>query len=80
MFANDVDQSDRYQQLLRYLEAGWQIDPPVFVRPTWYTRAEQAETYHFVLKADDKCMLLSVPQSSAVERFVRDQRLRVNRL
>lgn len=80
MFADDVDQTDHYQQLLGYLEAGWQIDPPVFIRPTWHTRTEQTETYHFVLKANDKRMLVSVPQSGAVERFVRDQHLRVNRL
>lgn len=80
MFANDVDQTDHYQQLLCYLEAGWQIDPPVFIRPTWHTRTEQKETYHFVLKANDKRMLVSVPQSGAVERFVRDQHLRVNHL
>jgi hypothetical protein len=70
----------RYQRLLEYLEDGWAIDPPVFVRPVWHTLHRAQDAYHFILKRADALHLLVVPTSPEVEQFVRGKQLPLNRL
>lgn len=68
------------EELLRYLDRGWVIDPPVLVRPTWYLRSAARDTYHFVLKHDGQCVLVSVPECAAIEQFVAGRGLTLSRM
>lgn len=77
---SSADVVERYEQLLQYLGNGWEIEPPVFLRPTWHTRAKARETYHFVLKRQSKRWLITVPASPAAERFIAEQDLPVSAL
>lgn len=77
---SSADVVGRYEQLLQYLDSGWEIEPPVLLRPTWHTRAEAKETYHFVLKREDQRWLMTVPVSSAAARFIVEQDLSVSAL
>ncbi len=70
----------RFQRLREYLEEGWTIDPPIFVRPIWHTLRRTQNAYHFILKRADALNLLVVPVTPEVEEFVRVQRLPLNRL
>ena len=70
----------RFQRLLEYLEEGWEIDPPIFVRPLWRAIHKPEDAYHFILTRSRELHLLVVPRSPGVDQFVRDRRLPLNRL
>ncbi len=72
--------NDRFYQLIKALEAGWEIDEPVLIRAAWRSTGEVSGTYHFVLrqKADDKTTLLSLPPSSELLTFLTNHKIRIN--
>ncbi|NJN99090.1 MAG: hypothetical protein HC875_35845 [Anaerolineales bacterium] len=69
----------RFVQLIKALDAGWEIDQPVLIRSTWRTATESSGTYHFVLrqKAHDKTTLLSLPPSPELLAFLADHKINI---
>ncbi len=61
--------------LMGALETGWQVEPPVYVRPDWSKSAEGHSAYHFVLqnRAARLTTLLSVPDCPEVQRLLDEQ-------
>ncbi|MGB0384572.1 MAG: hypothetical protein ACPGWR_07085 [Ardenticatenaceae bacterium] len=70
----------RYQLLQQYLQEGWVVDPPVFVRSEWAIQQKDRHTYHFILKRAKRLDLLAIPRSEELETFVREQELRLSYL
>jgi hypothetical protein len=72
----------RFQQLIKALETGWEIDEPVLIRATWHTATHQSGIYHFVLrqKSEDKTTLLSLPPSAELLTFLATHKISVSRL
>lgn len=64
------------------LAQGWQIEPPVYVRPHWRRSSypEERKTYHFVLWQGDKVNLVSVLECPEIQQFLVDQELIVDQL
>jgi hypothetical protein len=64
----------RYYNLIAALDAGWKVEPPIYVRADWSLAAKNANVYHFVLRRDALRMttLLSVPDCEAVQRLIED--------
>ena len=70
----------RFQRLQEYLADGWDIDPPIFVRPVWHTLHQSQDAYHFVLRRAEALHLLVVPRTPDVDLFVSQRRLPLNHL
>ena len=72
--------NERFYQLIKALETGWEIDEPVLIRAAWRPAGEVSGIYHFVLrqKADDKTTLLSLPPSSELLSFLAHHKIRIN--
>jgi hypothetical protein len=62
----------RYHTLLTALDAGWRVEPPVYVRADWSLKSKHTKVYHFVLRRDSLRMttLLSVPDCEAVRGLI----------
>jgi hypothetical protein len=75
----NIKQDSRFVQLIKALEAGWEIDEPVLMRSTWRTAMEASGTYHFVLrqKACDKTTLLSLPPSPELLSFLAHNKISI---
>ena len=69
----------RFLQLIKALDAGWEIDEPVLIRATWRTATESSGTYHFVLrqKIDDQTTLMSLPPSAELLAFLADHKISI---
>lgn len=69
----------RFLQLIKALDAGWEIDQPVLIRSTWRTASEASGTYHFVLrrKAQDQTTLLSLPPSPELLAFLANHKISI---
>lgn len=63
----------RYHTLLAALDAGWRVEPPIYLRADWSVRAK-ARVFHFVMRRDSLRMttLLNVPDCDAVRRLISD--------
>lgn len=74
-----IKEEPRFCQLIKALEAGWEIDEPVLIRAAWRTATEAAGTYHFVLrkKVDDKTTLLSLPPSPELLTFLANHKINI---
>jgi hypothetical protein len=61
----------RYHTLLTALDAGWRVEPPVYIRADWSLKS-RSKVYHFVLRRDSLRMttLLSVPDCEAVRGLI----------
>lgn len=77
-----TENNNRFNQLTKALDAGWEIDEPVLIRATWRANGEAAGTYHFVLrqKTEDKTTLLSLPPSSELLSFLAVKKIRISTL
>ena len=64
----------RYCTLVAAIDAGWRVEPPIYLRADWSIAAKDSKVYHFVLQRDTKRMttLLSVPDCEAVRRLITD--------
>ncbi len=60
------------------LAEGWQIVQPIFARPLWSSLDDQQKAFHFVLQRERATRLMTIPDSNAVERFIRDRALLIN--
>ena len=61
----------RYHTLLTALDAGWRVEPPIYVRADWSLKS-RTKVFHFVLRRDSLRMttLLSVPDCEAVRGLI----------
>lgn len=77
-----VKDNKRFAQLLKTLEAGWEIEEPVLLGAMWRPAAETSGAYHFVLKnkADGKTTLLSLPPSPQLLLFLAENNINVSAL
>lgn len=71
-----------YAHLIAMLAQGWQIEPPVYIRPCWRSclRSRKENTYHFVLWNGNKVNLVSVLDCPEVQQFLVDSDLATDRL
>lgn len=60
------------------LADGWEIVQPIFARPLWSATDDSATAFNFVLRGPHGTRLITVPQDSRVERFIRDRHLQVD--
>ena len=67
-----------YAQLTAMLDQGWQIEPPVYIRPRRRSRSKKENTYHFVLWRDDRVNLVSVLDCPEIQQFLADNRLAID--
>lgn len=63
------------RELRALLADGWDLVQPIFVRPQWSN--EQQMALHFVLQRDRATQLLTLPETRALLRFVRQRAWRV---
>ncbi|MFN8471612.1 MAG: hypothetical protein U0822_05280 [Anaerolineae bacterium] len=63
----------QYNELLLALQDGWAVDPPIYVRPTWWTHSASQLTYHFVLRRRGELNLVSVADSVVVRDLIEQQ-------
>jgi hypothetical protein len=79
-----------YNYLITMLTEGWNIEPPVYVRPRWqsratsrtplHRRAQKENTYHFVLRYGDRFSLISVFDCPEVQQLLEDRELSIDHL
>jgi hypothetical protein len=67
------------QMLRAALAEGWELVQPIFARPQWTALDDRETALHFVLQREHTTQLLTVPETRAVQRFVRTQAWRVQR-
>jgi hypothetical protein len=63
------------RELRGLLAEGWDLVQPIFVRPQWSD--EQQMALHFVLQRDRATRLITLPETRALLRFVRQRAWRV---
>jgi hypothetical protein len=68
----------RFSELCGALAEGWEIVPPIFVRPLWSARSSMDRAFHFVLHRGRHTRLVVVPRFNQVEQFVREHHLAVD--
>jgi len=76
-----VNQSDRFLQMLKSFERGWEIDEPVIVGAMWRAGSEaNSEVYHFVLrnKGEDRITLWSFSTSPQLLAFLSENSIQVS--
>jgi hypothetical protein len=75
-----VIEDNRFTQLLKALQTGWEIDEPVLLGKLWRTAVDGQSAYHFVLKkkAEEKTTLLSVKPSSQLLMFLAENNIQIN--
>jgi hypothetical protein len=64
------------------LTEGWNIEPPVYVRPRWQSRvlSKKENTYHFVLRHGERFSLISVFDCPEVQQLLKDRDLSIDHL
>lgn len=77
--ARRADLEPQYRLLRSALDNGWRIEEPIYLRPRW--SGSRSHVYHFILRHATQTAprLLTAPHSADIERFVRDEGLRVLR-
>ena len=77
-----VKENNRFVQLVKALETGWEIEEPVLLGTLWRTTTDGNGAYHFVLKnkAERKATLLSLLPSSELLVFLTENRINVSTL
>ncbi|MCS7251538.1 MAG: hypothetical protein RMK32_01025 [Anaerolineae bacterium] len=53
------------------LDTGWTIEPPVYV----YRETGWRPYYHILLRREERQVLLSLPESEALRRFLEEQQI-----
>ncbi len=71
-----------YTHLMTMLAQGWQIEPPVYIRPRRLSRSqmERRNAYHFVLWNGDKVNLVSVRDCPEMQEFLAENAIVIDRL
>ncbi len=70
----------RYHTLLAALDAGWRVEPPIYLRHDWSITTKPSEVFHIVLRRNSPRLttLLSVPDCEAVRQLIDDNGWQVN--
>ena len=71
--------SIRLAELRAALADGWEIVQPIFARPLWSSVNDTSTAFNFVLQRERRVRLITVPHDQAVERFIHDQHLAVDK-
>lgn len=71
-----------YTQLTALLAEGWEIEPPVYLRPRWniHSRSRIEDTYHFILWDKNSLNLVSLLDCPELQQFLTDNNLAVDKL
>jgi hypothetical protein len=69
---------DTYYALLAALDAGWRVEPPVYVRPRWGSAHAGSVMYHFILHRETGITMVSVADGSRIRAFVQEHGLEIN--
>jgi hypothetical protein len=72
-------QDSTYFGLLAALDAGWQIEPPVYARSRWGSAHAGQQVYHFILRSRQAITMVSVLDSPGLQVFLEEHRIAVNR-
>jgi hypothetical protein len=72
-------QDSTYFGLLAALDAGWQIEPPVYARSRWGSAHAGQQVYHFILRSRQAITMVSVLDSPGLRAFLEEHRIAVNR-
>jgi hypothetical protein len=72
-------EDDTYLKLLAALDAGWQIEPPVYARPRWGSAHAGRQIYHFILRWRQSITMISVPDSPGLLAFLEEHQIAVSR-
>lgn len=77
-----VKENNRFTQLVKALERGWEIEEPVLLGKLWRTIPETDGAYHFVLrnKGEEKTTLLSLQPSPELLVFLAENKINVSTL
>jgi hypothetical protein len=75
-----MEHGNRFTQLLKALETGWEIEEPVLLGTLWRTPVEGKGAYHFILKnrAEAKTTLVSLTPSPQLLVFLAERNISVN--
>ena len=69
----------RLAELRAALAEGWEIVQPIFARPLWSSVNDSRTAFNFVLQRERRVRLITVPDDLAVERFIHEQHLKVDK-
>lgn len=78
-----VRESDRFLEMLKSFDRGWEIDEPVIVGTMWSASSDTgSRVYHFVLrnKAKDRTTLLSFSPTPELLAFLSENSIQVSSL
>jgi len=78
-----VKDKQRFTQLIKALESGWEIEEPVMLGHMWHnSNGNKSGVYHFVLKnkVEDKTTMLSLPPSPQLLVFLAENNVSINSL
>jgi hypothetical protein len=65
-----------YLQLIETLEQGWEIVPPVYLRPRWTN--DQENVYHFIVKqSKDSTKMITITDDALARNFIAAHQLKV---
>lgn len=75
-----IKNNNRFNQLLRAIESGWEIEEPVLLGAMWRRTSENDGAYHFVLRnrTEDKTTMLSLPPSAQLLLFLADNNISIS--
>lgn len=73
MAAQMSSADQQVNELLVALQDGWAVEPPIYIRPTWWTFSASRLTYHFVLRRQGEMNLVSVTDNVVVRDLIEQQ-------
>ncbi len=71
-------EDNTYFELLAALDAGWQIQPPVYARARWGSAHAGQQVFHFILRSRQAITMVSVLDSPSLRAFLEEHQLAVD--
>lgn len=69
--------TDRLEWLRHQLLKGWRVEGPVIERAMFYSAPHPTSAFEFVLRHEDGCQVVAVPDCPALRSFIRERALLV---
>lgn len=69
--------TERLSWLKQQLESGWRVEAPVIERAALYSARGQLSAYEFILRHEQGCQVIAVPDSPEVRSFLSEHALSV---
>jgi hypothetical protein len=69
-----------YARLMAMLARGWQIEGPVYVRPTWRRHSQGGHIHYFIVWREGKVRVVGVLDGPEIRAFLAASNLTVDRL